>query len=44
MLHVLEKKIGERGVGDPEATYKIAQAYSILGDKVSALRVLRSQR
>jgi len=42
ILHGLEKKIGERGVGDPEATYKIAQAYSILGDKAAALRVLRS--
>jgi len=42
ILRVLEKKIGERGVGDPEAMYKIAQAYSILGDKAAALRVLRS--
>jgi hypothetical protein len=37
----LEKKIGERGVGDPEAMYKVAQAYVILGDKASALRTLR---
>jgi len=42
ILHVVEKKIGERGVGDPEATYKIAQAYSTLGDKAAALRALRS--
>ena len=42
ILQGLEGKIEHRGVGDPEATYKIAQAYSILGDKVSALRVLRS--
>jgi DNA-binding winged helix-turn-helix (wHTH) protein/TolB-like protein/Tfp pilus assembly protein PilF len=42
ILHGLEGKIEHRGVGDPEATYKIAQAYSMLGDKVSALRVLRS--
>ena len=41
ILYVLEKKIGERGVGDPEGMYKISQAYSILGDKPSALRVLR---
>jgi len=41
ILHALESKIGERGVGDPEATYKIAQAYSVLGDNPSALRVLR---
>ena len=26
---------------DPEATYKIAQAYAQLGDKPAALRVLR---
>lgn len=42
ILRVAEKKIGERGVGDPEAMYKIAQAYSVLGDKTAALRVLRS--
>ncbi len=41
ILRSLEKKIDERGVGDPEATYKIAQAYATLGDKVSALRALR---
>src|SRR5580700_1384834 len=40
ILRALEKKIGERGVGDPEAMYKISQAYSVLGDKTSALRVL----
>jgi hypothetical protein len=42
ILQGLEGKIQQRGVGDPEATYKIAQAYSVLGDKVSALRTLRS--
>ena len=42
ILYALENKIKERGVGDPEGTYKIAQAYSVLGDKVAALRVLRS--
>jgi len=41
ILRGLESKIGERGVGDPEGIYKISQAYSILGDKPSALRVLR---
>jgi tetratricopeptide (TPR) repeat protein len=41
ILRSLENKIGERGVGDPEGMYKISQAYSILGDKPSALRVLR---
>jgi hypothetical protein len=40
-LRGLESKIRERGVGDPEAVYKIAQAYAVLGDKVSALRMLR---
>jgi tetratricopeptide (TPR) repeat protein len=42
ILHDAENKIEERGVRDPEATYKIAQAYAALGDKASALRVLRS--
>jgi DNA-binding winged helix-turn-helix (wHTH) protein/TolB-like protein/Tfp pilus assembly protein PilF len=42
ILRGLEIKIAEREVADPEATYKIAQAYSILGDRVSALRVLRA--
>jgi DNA-binding winged helix-turn-helix (wHTH) protein/TolB-like protein/Tfp pilus assembly protein PilF len=41
ILRGLENKIEERGVGDPEAMYKISQAYSILGDNKSALRVLR---
>jgi tetratricopeptide (TPR) repeat protein len=33
--------IKEHGVVDPEAMYKVAQAYAILGDKASALRLLR---
>jgi DNA-binding winged helix-turn-helix (wHTH) protein/TolB-like protein/Flp pilus assembly protein TadD len=41
MLSETEKLISDRGVGDPEAIYKIAQAYSVLADKSSALRVLR---
>jgi DNA-binding winged helix-turn-helix (wHTH) protein/TolB-like protein/Tfp pilus assembly protein PilF len=41
LLSGLERTVRERGVGDPEATYKIAEAYAILGDKSSALRVLR---
>jgi DNA-binding winged helix-turn-helix (wHTH) protein/TolB-like protein len=40
ILQSVETKINERGVADPEATYKIAQAYATLGDKTSALRVL----
>jgi tetratricopeptide (TPR) repeat protein len=41
ILRGLEKKITERGVGDPEAEYKIAQAYAVLGDKAAALPTLR---
>jgi len=41
-LRELENKRLERAVGDPEATYKIAQAYAVLGDKASALRSLRA--
>ncbi len=40
LLRGLEGKIAERGVGDPEGAYKIAQAYAVLGDRASALRVL----
>ena len=40
-LRDTEKKIQERDVRDPEATYKLAQAYAILGDKASALRMLQ---
>ena len=40
-LRGLEAKIIGRGVGDPEATYKMAQAYAVLGDNASALRALR---
>lgn len=41
LLRNVEGKIQQRGVGDPEGSYKIAQAYAALGDKDSALRVLR---
>jgi DNA-binding winged helix-turn-helix (wHTH) protein/TolB-like protein len=41
LLHELEDKIQQRGVGDPEGTYKIAQAYAILGDHAAAVRMLR---
>jgi TolB-like protein/Flp pilus assembly protein TadD len=40
-LRETEKRIIERGVGDPEADYKIAQAYAVLGEKTSALQVLK---
>jgi DNA-binding winged helix-turn-helix (wHTH) protein/TolB-like protein len=42
LLRGLERQIRERGVGDPEAAYKIAQAYAVLGDKISALRLLHA--
>jgi tetratricopeptide (TPR) repeat protein len=41
LLSGLEKTAQDRGVGDPEATYKIAEAYAVLADKRSALRALR---
>ena len=41
VLRGLETEVAQRGVGDPEGTYKIAQAYVALGDAASALRVLR---
>ncbi len=41
LLSGLERTVKERGVGDPEAMYKIAEAYVILGNKTSALHVLR---
>jgi TolB-like protein/Tfp pilus assembly protein PilF len=41
-LRDLEQEVAHRGVGDPEGIYKIAQSYAALGDRASALRVLRS--
>jgi DNA-binding winged helix-turn-helix (wHTH) protein/TolB-like protein/thioredoxin-like negative regulator of GroEL len=41
ILRELESKIREKSVGDAEASYKIAQAYAVLGDAASGLRVLR---
>lgn len=41
LLKVTEARMKERGVSDAEAMYKIAQAYALLGDKSSALRMLR---
>lgn len=40
ILRQLETTINQRDVGDPEAAYKIAQGYAVMGDKTSALRVL----
>ena len=41
LLRDTEDRIEERGVTDPEGIYKVAQAYAVLGDKVSALHMLR---
>jgi len=41
MLQKLEAKINDRGMVDPEAMYKIAQAYAKIGDRKSAIRWLR---
>jgi len=40
ILRALEQKIQQRGVGDPEAAYKIAQSYAVLHDNASAMRAL----
>jgi serine/threonine protein kinase/Tfp pilus assembly protein PilF len=41
LLRQTESKIEERGVSDAEGLYKVAQAYAVLGDKASALHMLR---
>jgi serine/threonine protein kinase len=41
LLKQTEGKIEERGVSDAEGMYKVAQAYAVMGDKVSALHMLR---
>ncbi|MGA9994058.1 MAG: winged helix-turn-helix domain-containing protein [Pyrinomonadaceae bacterium] len=41
LLRETEQKVLEHGVGDAEGIYKVAQAYAALGDKASALRVLK---
>jgi eukaryotic-like serine/threonine-protein kinase len=41
LLNQTESKIEERGVSDAEGLYKVAQAYAVLGDKASALHMLR---
>ncbi len=41
LLRETEKKVEENGVSDAEGIYKVAQAYAVLGDKDSAVRVLR---
>jgi serine/threonine protein kinase/TolB-like protein/tetratricopeptide (TPR) repeat protein len=41
LLRQTENKIDKLGVSDAEGVYKVAQAYAVLGDKASALRMLR---
>jgi serine/threonine protein kinase/tetratricopeptide (TPR) repeat protein len=41
LLEQTEGKIEERGVSDAEGIYKVAEAYAVLGDKSSALHMLR---
>ena len=41
LLRETEGRIDARGVTDAEAIYKVSQAYAALGDKASALRLLR---
>jgi serine/threonine protein kinase/TolB-like protein len=41
LLRRTEGKIERFGVSDPEGIYKVAQAYAMLQDKASALRMLR---
>jgi DNA-binding winged helix-turn-helix (wHTH) protein/TolB-like protein/Flp pilus assembly protein TadD len=40
LLREAEKKIEERDVGDPEAVYKVAEAYAVLGDADAGVRLL----
>lgn len=40
LLKATEGIMKQRGVTDPEAMYKIAQAYALLGDKAASLRML----
>lgn len=41
LLEDTENKAEERGVSDAESLYKLAQAFAVLGDKASALHMLR---
>jgi len=41
LLRETERRIVEKGVSDSESLYKVAQAYAVLGDKESALRMFR---
>jgi eukaryotic-like serine/threonine-protein kinase len=41
LLHETEDRMEAQGVSDAEGIYKVAQAYAVLGDKDSALHMLR---
>lgn len=41
LLHDTEDRIDTQGVSDAEGIYKVAQAYAVLGNKVSALHMLQ---
>ncbi len=41
LLRETEDKIVQRGVADAEGIYKVSEAYSVLGDAPSALRMFR---
>ena len=41
LLRAAENQVAERQVQDPEAIYKVAQAYCELGDSTSAMRLFR---
>lgn len=41
LLRDTERKLEERGVIEAEGTYKVAQAFAVLGEKEAALRLLR---
>jgi serine/threonine-protein kinase len=41
LLRAAESKFQERGAPDGEGMYKVSQAYAVLGDRQSALRMLR---
>jgi eukaryotic-like serine/threonine-protein kinase len=41
LLRQTEEKIEKLGVSDAEGIYKVAQAYAVLGDRASSLRMLR---
>ncbi len=41
ILGETERRMEERGVTDPEAMYKVAEGYAVLGSTASALRVMQ---